>query len=499
MPIFTTEQEDILRNRFDKVEALSGWDQNDILRGDDRVFDVVPPGTTVGTAENIFFNDALDQAGLDRIAGLSDIVDLGPTGLFERGNVLLGGKGSDLLQGNGGDDVIDGDRLPQRPHRITAAGQENLPTIRSRPSTVSVTYSPRDDAGAPSWVGKSLFELMVSRTVVPNQLHIVREILNDTAGNTSIDVAQFNDVLANYTIIDNGDGSYTVTQNAVSVGVIDPLTERALVSDGTDIVRNVEILRFADQDVSLTRPELTLNALNTLDFRDNFDAAGFNNTNGTTPWASSWIETNDGATQSTTAGQIQLDAGNSNQLRFVGSNTAGVSNGAEITRDINLASAQSVVISFTADPISLEAGENVQAFFAADGINFVPLVAITGNGATQTHTFELEGPFSATAKIRFTGTTMNNGDSVNIDNLIITPFVPDPAPTINFETTFTEDGAQVAIADGPGIVEDSGLLELARVVLTNAQAGDALIVVGTLPDASRPPSTHRSPARLRWC
>ena len=208
-PIFTTEQEDILRNRFDKVEALSGWDKDDILRGDDRVFDVVAPGTTVGTAENIFFNDALDQAGLDRIAGLSDIVDLGPTGLFERGNVLLGGKGSDLLQGNGGDDVIDGDRYLNVRIRITAAGQENIADNQIATVDSLRHVFTAQDAGAPSWVGKSLFELMISRTIVPNQLHIVREILNDTADNTSIDVAQFNDVRANYTITDNRDGSFT--------------------------------------------------------------------------------------------------------------------------------------------------------------------------------------------------------------------------------------------------------------------------------------------------
>ena len=37
IPIFTTEQADILRNRFDKTEALSGWDNNDTLIGDDRI------------------------------------------------------------------------------------------------------------------------------------------------------------------------------------------------------------------------------------------------------------------------------------------------------------------------------------------------------------------------------------------------------------------------------------------------------------------------------
>ena len=36
IPIFTTEEADILRNRFDKTEALSGWKHDDTLIGDNR-------------------------------------------------------------------------------------------------------------------------------------------------------------------------------------------------------------------------------------------------------------------------------------------------------------------------------------------------------------------------------------------------------------------------------------------------------------------------------
>ena len=70
IPIFTTEQADILRNRFDKVEALSGWDLNDTLRGDDRAFGAIRAGRRGRRQRGVFFNDGLDQAGIDRIAGL---------------------------------------------------------------------------------------------------------------------------------------------------------------------------------------------------------------------------------------------------------------------------------------------------------------------------------------------------------------------------------------------------------------------------------------------
>ena len=105
--IFTTEQQDILRNRYDKVEALSGWNNNDTLIGDDRVAGIPLPRGVAGN-EGIFFNDGLDQDGIDRIAGLDQIVSVGANGVFEDGNILMGGAGSDLLQGNGGDDLLNG-------------------------------------------------------------------------------------------------------------------------------------------------------------------------------------------------------------------------------------------------------------------------------------------------------------------------------------------------------------------------------------------------------
>ncbi len=137
--IFTTEEEDILRNRFDKVEALSGWIYDDVLSGDDRISDVAPAGATVAVTENLFFRDELDQEGVDRIFGLDQIISpelmrLGAYGsdfsddikpIFTGGNILLGGGGSDTLMGRGGDDVLDGDAWLNVRIRITGDGQAN--------------------------------------------------------------------------------------------------------------------------------------------------------------------------------------------------------------------------------------------------------------------------------------------------------------------------------------------------------------------------------------
>ena len=55
------------RDRFNEVEALSGWDKDDVLRGDSVVPSTLGGGGSIGC-------DALDQTGLDRIAGLDDLV-----------------------------------------------------------------------------------------------------------------------------------------------------------------------------------------------------------------------------------------------------------------------------------------------------------------------------------------------------------------------------------------------------------------------------------------
>lgn len=246
VPIFTTEQADILRNRFDKVEALSGWKHNDTLIGDDRVFAAPAVGDITATTEGVFFKDGLDQAGIDRIAGLGQIVSVGATGFFESGNILLGGAGSDNLRGNAGDDILDGDRWLNVRISIRNPGNSNLEiaTVDSMKHVFPSNFS------IAAWRGKSLFELLIARTIVPDQMHIVREIVTTGVGGTDVDVASFNDVFANYSFGINPDGSLRVTHETVSA-VEDPLTGRPLLSDGTDTLRNIERLDFTDIDLNV--------------------------------------------------------------------------------------------------------------------------------------------------------------------------------------------------------------------------------------------------------
>lgn len=232
--IFETDVQDILRNRFDKVEAASGWDFDDTIIGDDRV----APGLG-GSAETELFNDGLDQAGIDRIAGLSQIVALGAGQTFwEQGNILLGGGGSDSITGGGGDDILDGDRWLNVRIAIRDSGGNEIGTV----DTLRHVFDNSAQNVALGWAGKSLFELLIDRTVTPGQMHIVREILADNAP-ADVDYAVYADIQDNYTVTRNPDGSYTVSHTGFGN---DPAI---VVNDGTDTLHNIEYLRFADGDL----------------------------------------------------------------------------------------------------------------------------------------------------------------------------------------------------------------------------------------------------------
>jgi len=265
--VFDTEPLKVLRDRFSDVEALSGWDRDDVLRGDDRGND-----PDAGEEEQLNANNALSQAGVDRINGLREMLgslleaapeegDLEAVIAFNAGNILLGGGGSDVIEGRGGDDYIDGAHW------------------------LNVRISIRDDAGneigtadgmTKVITGKSgilantadsltLDQAMFSRLLNPGQLHIVREILYSKDEN-DIDTAVYFGLADEYDIFENFaegmEGTFTITHTRFAGGggtvtTFDPLdpdglnTTRKIVSDGTDTLRNIDRVQFADQVVWL--------------------------------------------------------------------------------------------------------------------------------------------------------------------------------------------------------------------------------------------------------
>ena len=251
IPFFTTVADDILRDRFDQTEALSGWDHNDILRGDDR-----GQNEEIEVELQLHENHYLSQAGVNRIDGLRELlglaeytntdpnVDLEKVVAWTAGNLLIGGDGGDLFEGRGGDDFIHGDAWLNVRIRIVGDGQAN--TAENEIATVDTLahvfaageVDSNGDAIPAVWVGKSLSELLLTRVIKPNQMHIQREIKYDEDPSNDTDTAIFAGNRDWYEITHVGDRTYVARREMEEV---DPQ-----VSEGTDTLVGIERILFAD-------------------------------------------------------------------------------------------------------------------------------------------------------------------------------------------------------------------------------------------------------------
>ncbi|MBG6180245.1 peroxidase family protein [Arthrobacter sp. CAN_A1] len=246
-----------VRDKHNEMEALSGWKFNDKIRGDDIVPSDVGGGGFIGC-------DVLDQAGVDRINGLSSLLPasalttpladvaansvIGPgecPGLegpvWGAGNILLGGAGSDLLEGRGADDLLDGDAfLSVRLSVRTAAGEEiGSAGVEGAGQSAMASQYLRDVNG--NLTGPTLQQDVFAGVVDPGNIFAVREILTPANG-TSVDIAQFSDLEANYDVTTSPAGAAVGSPGSTTTVV----HARGTQADGTDTVRNVEELRFSD-------------------------------------------------------------------------------------------------------------------------------------------------------------------------------------------------------------------------------------------------------------
>src|SRR5262245_7674754 len=213
---------DSILDRFAEVEGLSGSRGNDLLFGDDQTADIIRNITARGSV----------LTNISLIDGLQDFLGNGVTS-FGAGNIILGGDGSDIIQGNDGDDLIDGDKWLNVRISVHANKDGTGPEIASFDSM------------------KDLVPFMRDGIYNPGQLVAVREIL---PGHGGFDTAQYNNPLVdpttgalNYIItIDDGGTPLDFSDDVVTVKDV---SARPL--DGTDTLKCIERLQFADQSVAL--------------------------------------------------------------------------------------------------------------------------------------------------------------------------------------------------------------------------------------------------------
>ncbi len=204
-----------IMDRFAEVEGLSGSKHADYLRGDSDVIAHVAGSPAA-------LDPTLIDVGLYQ--GLADILPAGAT-FFNSGNIILGGDGSDLLEGRGDNDILDGDRWLNVRISVRQNKDGTGPEIRSAQSM------------------RELVDDMLSGAINPGQLQIVREIKTGD-GSFNFDTAMFSGNRSEYTITTAADGTTTVAH-------VNPVGQ----DDGIDTLRNIERLQFNDQAIVLAGNE----------------------------------------------------------------------------------------------------------------------------------------------------------------------------------------------------------------------------------------------------
>ena len=177
-----------VRDRFNEVEALSGWNLNDILRGDDVVPSQVGGGGFIGCdaldaggrrphhrpGRRWSRRDAHRRLGADH-RGNSATHHCLLTGLvWGEGNILLGGAGSDTLEGRGADDIIDGDRYLNVRLSVRTNPADPATEIGSTDLMEHVALTGTFGAGTS---GMTLQQAVFAGLVDPGNIVAVREIL----------------------------------------------------------------------------------------------------------------------------------------------------------------------------------------------------------------------------------------------------------------------------------------------------------------------------------
>jgi len=211
-----------------------------------------------------------------------------------------------------------------------------------------------------------------------------------------------------------------------------------------------------------------------VNYADNFETQSQGNSSGTTTWDPDWVESNDSG--AVAAGQIRIDAGNNNVLQFIGGN-GGDFNGAQIQRSVDLAGATTATLSYSIVETGLDTGDDsIGVFFSRDGVTFVEVDTINdGTNTVPTRTIDLSlfgtGPFTANAAIRFVASSLEAGDSVNIDSLTINATGNFGVDTINGDAgddTVIWNANASGATDGRDIVNGG----------TEGAAGDTFVING---------------------
>ncbi|WP_354292299.1 peroxidase family protein [Sphingomonas sp. PvP055] len=234
-----------LRDRNDLVEALSGWKHDDILTGKQTPLGLVGTGANfsdlLGDANPRILGNDLYEDGVRRIEGLRELLDFktwdasNPDALVIDGDtiddLLIGGGGADVIKGQAGNDIIDGD-----------AYMHVYISVRAN----------KDGTGEELFRVDSLREIqarLIDRTINPGQLVASREIVyRETVNGYATGAATIGEGLDTAVYIGNR-SDFTITLRPDGrVNVVDNVGD-----EGDDMLRNIERIQFADSTAEINR------------------------------------------------------------------------------------------------------------------------------------------------------------------------------------------------------------------------------------------------------
>ena len=242
-------------DRYAQMEALSGSQHADILRGDDEI-DLGGGGAAAANNEAPL-DHALKDENVALTRGLAEwlsTIDEAGENRYSAGNILLGGSGSDIIEGRDGNDLIDGNRWLN----VRIEVLERLPD-----GTITNNVLESADGMA------ALQARMFTGEIKVAQLRVVRELIDTRQGVNgetlvngpsnetdldNVDIAQYSGNLADYTI-EGYDALRGIATDGDGDGFISITDNRANPTDGIDRLKNMERVLFADGTAKLTRHE----------------------------------------------------------------------------------------------------------------------------------------------------------------------------------------------------------------------------------------------------
>ena len=271
------------RDRWQETEADSGSPFNDVIKGTDGV--LATPRLIDGAAASPAATRSTRPAWLGS-PGCRRSCRPSPSGRAPRprsprsrppascpltgpvwgeGDILLGGGGSDTIEGRAGDDIIDGDR--SLTVRISVRDEPRRPGQRDRQHRPDGEQGGDRHTSGPGTTGMTLQQAVFAGLVDPGNLVAVREITSSvtaagdcaatapfgpTATSVNCDTVVFSGPRANYTIVAVAASGTTAASLRVTQTGANVAGQKA--SDGIDTVRNIEALKFSDQTVLVKTP-----------------------------------------------------------------------------------------------------------------------------------------------------------------------------------------------------------------------------------------------------